>query len=117
MLPTKSLRLDVYLAWINAWPFTPRLDMDGVERIMSVNEMARLFKNENLLDLLKHERLKDIIGPFCYRVDSQEILLRGRIAPSCDETNNLRHRYDPRTKCGCNALYPVPLGTTFESLL
>jgi hypothetical protein len=65
----------------------------------------------------KHERLKDIIGPFCYRVDSQEILLRGRIAPSCDETNNLRHRYDPRTKCGCNALYPVPLGTTFESLL
>jgi hypothetical protein len=53
MLPTKSLRLDVYLAWINAWPFTPRLDMDGVERIMSVNEMARLFKNENLLDLLE----------------------------------------------------------------
>lgn len=117
MQSARNLRLDAYLAWINTWLSSPSLDMDDAKSIMSVDEMARYFKNENLLDLLNHQNLKDIIASFRYRIDSQEILLGGRIAPSCDETNILRHRYDPRTDCSCNGLYPVPLGATLESLL
>ncbi|KAK2758303.1 hypothetical protein FQN54_004149 [Arachnomyces sp. PD_36] len=118
MLRTGNLRLDVYLAWVDAWLSNPRVDRYGAGSIMSIDEMVSFFRDENLLALFKkHENLKRIISSFHFRVDSGEILLGGETAPSCNQTNILRQRYDPRVECNCNGVYPVPPEATAESLL
>ncbi|OJJ81391.1 uncharacterized protein ASPGLDRAFT_68701 [Aspergillus glaucus CBS 516.65] len=112
-----SLRLTAYLAWINAWVSTPWDHKHDAEPVMSVGEMAGFFRDENLLHLLHGDNLKKIITSFRHRVDAKEILLGGTVPPSCDETNILTHRYDPRTDCTCDGVYPVPPAATSESIL
>ncbi|KFZ17445.1 hypothetical protein V502_04599 [Pseudogymnoascus sp. VKM F-4520 (FW-2644)] len=112
-----SLRLNAYLAWVNSWLSTPLDEPYDVESVMSIGDMASHFQDENLLHLLNGDKLKRIITSFRHRVNAKEILLGGSIPPSCDETNILTHRYDPRTDCSCNGLYPVPRGATVEQVV
>ncbi|KFY13926.1 hypothetical protein V492_02971 [Pseudogymnoascus sp. VKM F-4246] len=112
-----SLRLNAYLAWINSWLSIPPRDPSDVQSVMSIVEMASLFQDENLRQLLNGDKLKQVITSFRYRANSNEILLGGSVPPSCDETNILTHRYDPRTDCSCNGFYPVPNGATVEQVL
>ncbi|OBT82808.1 hypothetical protein VE02_09167 [Pseudogymnoascus sp. 03VT05] len=71
-----------------------------------------------LVDHTSSSLLKPVAeASFRYRVNTKEILLGGSIPPSCDETNILTQRYDPRTNCSCNGLYPVPHGASAEQAL
>ncbi|KAE8374821.1 hypothetical protein BDV26DRAFT_300007 [Aspergillus bertholletiae] len=117
MTPTKSLWLDAYLAWIDAWLSTPRNDAHHEDSFMSISEMAAFFDEGSLLQMLDSHILGQIIISFRHQVDSKKVLLGGKVPPSCDETNILTHRYDPRNSCTCSGVYPVPPGCTFESML
>ncbi|KAK2782870.1 hypothetical protein FQN53_009556 [Emmonsiellopsis sp. PD_33] len=117
MLTDRGVGLDAYLAWVSAWLATPAQDDTHDEGpIMTVDEMAKIFQDKILGNLLKYN-IKHIITSFRYRIDAQEILLGGRVAPSCNETNIIKHRYDPKTECTCDGIYPVPPGATLESVL
>ncbi|KAK2874961.1 hypothetical protein FQN49_001912 [Arthroderma sp. PD_2] len=118
-LPNASnIRLGAYMAWVNVWLSTPYDGIiDDTGPIMSIPKMASFFRDENLTHLLSTNKLKHIITSFRYRVHAKEVLLGGTVPPSCDETNILTHRYDPRVNCGCSGLYPVPPGATAESVL
>ncbi|RHZ57373.1 hypothetical protein CDV55_104136 [Aspergillus turcosus] len=117
MAPIRSLWLDAYLAWINAWLSNPRSDTCDEDFVMSLGEMTSFFHEKNLLQLLDSQTLRQIVISFRRNVDSKKVLLGGKVPPSCDETNIITHRYDPRSNCTCSGLYPVPPGATFESVL
>lgn len=111
------LRLNAYHAWVNSWLSVPPHDPCDVESVMTIEEMASFFQDKNLHHLLVGDKLKHIITSFRYRVGAKEVLLGGSVPPSCDETNILTQRYDPRTDCSCKGLYPVPHGASVEQLV
>ncbi|KAM5454301.1 hypothetical protein MaudCBS49596_002318 [Microsporum audouinii] len=115
---SSNFRLDAYLAWINAWLSTSSDGAgDGTGDILSIGEMSACFKEDNLIQLMDTGKLKQIIRSFRHRADAKEILLGGTVPPSCDETNILTQRYDPRVYCDCDGIYPIPQGATIESVL
>ena len=82
---------------------------------MTIKEMTRAFRERTCI--LHYDTLRRIIHSFRYRVATKELLLGGKVPPSCDITNIVTHNYDPRVSCACKGFYPVPDGATSESLL
>lgn len=117
MSSPNSLRLDVYLTWVNAWLSTPMDNACEAGSPISVDEMASLFQEQNLSDLLSGGKLAQVITSFRHRVDAKEIMLGGSVPPSCDEMSILSQNYNPQTDCSCSGVYPVPSGTTLKSIL
>ncbi|GLA31379.1 hypothetical protein AnigIFM63326_010051 [Aspergillus niger] len=116
MRATGSLWSDAYLAWVNSWLSVPWNASENTEDAMSVEEMVKFFGEKYFIHLLNTDNLRRIITSFRRRADANELLLGGQVPPSCIETNILKQRYDPRTNCSCNGLYPVPSGISVESV-
>ncbi|KAJ5629049.1 hypothetical protein N7490_011277 [Penicillium lividum] len=78
MPPTNSLRLHVYLAWVSAWLSTSSdVSCEAGMPIMSVEEMANLFQEQNLNRLLDSGKLAQVVTSFRHMVNAQKILLGG----------------------------------------
>lgn len=111
----KSLEVSAYLAWINCWLTTPSAGMRNYDDFLTVEEMTRAFKDKTRF--LQTDKLRHIVVSFRHRLAAKELLLGGKVPPTCDETNIVLHRYDPRTGCECSGLYPVPSDASAESVL
>ncbi|KAG6828127.1 hypothetical protein H0H92_009119 [Tricholoma furcatifolium] len=121
-----SLRLQVYRAWVDAWLSTstststtdkPTTDASDAS-VPTLERLAVLLRDENLSQLQSDlAQLERIVTLFKHLVRTNQLTMGGRTPPSCDETSILSERYDPRTKCVCSGLYPVPLGLTVEDVV
>lgn len=116
-----SLTLATYLAWVNCWLSTPWYHGFGngspEDALMSMDEMVAPFREKDATALLNSDNLQRLVASFRRRVDDKEILVGGSVPPSCDERNFFKFRYDPKTSCTCDGIYPVPSDATFESIV
>jgi hypothetical protein len=91
-----SARLQVYLAWVDAWLHA---HVDETAKLLSVDEIAILFQDANIDQLLHPATLSQAILSFRHRFHNGEIPLGGVQPPSCAETNLISETYDPRVDC------------------
>ncbi|KAG6811927.1 hypothetical protein H0H92_005258 [Tricholoma furcatifolium] len=115
-MASTSLRLKIYQAWVDTWLSTT--DSPTIEASFpSLEELVPLFREENLIQLQSGSQLKQTVILFKHLVRTNQLTLGGKIPPSCDETNVVSGRYDPRTNCSCSGLYPVPPGFIAEDVV
>ncbi|KAG6810388.1 hypothetical protein H0H92_012071, partial [Tricholoma furcatifolium] len=85
--------------------------------ISSLENLAILFRDENLSQLQSGSQLKQIVTLFKQLAHNNQLTIGGKTPSSCDETNALSERYDPRTNCSCTGLYPIEPGLTIEDVI
>ncbi|KAF3406819.1 hypothetical protein DPV78_001609 [Talaromyces pinophilus] len=108
--PAQTVRLQVYLAWVDAWvstsnpikanSFPPEDDSNLRPEDIFAIQLQEYFREENLPYPLNPDDLKAIIHAFCQQLRWRRIKVGGSLAPSRLETDVFYERYDdPRTKC------------------
>lgn len=106
------LRARVYFAWVDAWLAGFDDTKPGsLKAELTMDELAGLFQEENLLELLNSNKLRQAVQSFQQYHRDGHITLGGHQPPSCDETNILSQKYNPQSDCSCNGIYPVSSNT------
>ncbi|QKX58726.1 uncharacterized protein TRUGW13939_05853 [Talaromyces rugulosus] len=104
----RNTRLQVYAAWVDTWLDT-NVDQNRTQiaKLLSVGEIAILFQDANIDQLLHPDLLPNVIISFRQRFNNGEISLGGVLSPSCTETNLMSEKYDPRVDCTCDGISPM----------
>lgn len=117
-IPADTVRGRAYIAWVDAWVSTstePR--SETVCENIAIEDLAPLFRDENLSELLTGNRVKQVVHAFKRKIMTGQVTLSGKLPPSCEEINILSESYDPRTDCHCNGLHPLAKYMTVEEAL
>ncbi|KAE8359105.1 hypothetical protein BDV27DRAFT_149889 [Aspergillus caelatus] len=97
----------VYLAWVDAWmSLSERPDVGVIEAPLSLKELSRVLIASNRFELLKEKNLTTTIQSFKTHYKTGNIKLGGAKSATCEETDLLSERYDPRTPCHCDGDIP-----------
>ncbi|RAL13286.1 uncharacterized protein BO97DRAFT_413729 [Aspergillus homomorphus CBS 101889] len=111
MLPpptSQSSRLEVYHAWVDTWLRAETSEDDSSDSPpLELETMAALLQDANLSQLRDPTLLRQVVTSFQQRYRNGEITLGGSQPASCDATDLLSARYDPRVECACDGISPM----------
>lgn len=111
----QSLRLRVYLLWVDIWLSEDRFKgLCPTSPIQPVDELAKLFQDEKLSQLLCRDRLSRVAFSFLHHVRVGNLTVAGICAPTCEDTDLLSEASNPRSECCCNGDYPLPTGLIYR---
>lgn len=95
--------LHIFLAWVDAWLlFSHEQEPSASETLLSLEELASLFKDENIHRLVSHDQLIQTIRSFKHHLADGRITFGGKKPPSCDLTDLLSQNYNPQSNCACD---------------
>lgn len=98
--------LQIYLSWVDAWLLSPKEHESTAQAILTLDELAALFKDQNLHKLMNHITLTQAIRSFKSHNVNNQIALGGRQPPSNDMTNLFSETYNPQSDCTCDNTKP-----------
>lgn len=101
--------LQVYLAWVDGWLFILNGHDTAPKHLMSLDELASLFDEENIYQLIDHTRLMQAIHSLREHLKDGRVTFGGQRPPSCQETNLLSEQYNPQVECKCENIEPTIL--------
>lgn len=105
--------LHIYLAWADAWLlYSNGQNAEPAKAPLNLNELAELFKDGNLHELMTHSTLMHAISSFRHHVAAGRVTFGGSYPPSCGETDLLSENYNPQTSCSCDNPPPLKMGST-----
>lgn len=114
----QNLRLRVYLLWVDIWLSEDRFKGPcPTLPIQPVDELAKLFQDENLSQLLYRDRLSRVAFSFLHHVRVGNLTVAGICAPTCEDTDLLSEAYNPRSECCCDGDYPLADGVDLQRFL
>ncbi|KAJ5097767.1 hypothetical protein N7456_008488 [Penicillium angulare] len=95
--------LHIYLAWVDAWLlYSIEQDKSSYATSSNLDEVANLFKDENIHKLLSHDQLMQAVHSFKCQVADGKVTYGGLKPPSCGETDIMSESYNPQTDCKCD---------------
>ncbi|EFR01199.1 hypothetical protein MGYG_04201 [Nannizzia gypsea CBS 118893] len=105
---SESPRLKVYLAWVDIW-LNASGNRDDTQKPppMDVDDLSSLFQDSSLSRALDPALLLAAVTSFQQRYRKGEIILAGTRPPSCEDTDLLSERYNPRVQCTCDGISPM----------
>jgi hypothetical protein len=72
-----------------------------------LDQLASLFDEENLYQLMDHTRLMQAIHSLKQHLEDGRVTFGGQKPPSCEETNLLSEQYNPQVECKCEDIGPT----------
>lgn len=112
-----NTRLSVYLAWVDDWLVSSQGNHLKTADGPPLEEIVALFRDENIHKLLDHTTPTQAVTVVLHQIQTQQVIFGGSVPSSCDETNVVSQKYDPRVNCACTGLYPVPRDASLEEIL
>ncbi|CAI7590805.1 unnamed protein product [Penicillium glandicola] len=98
--------MQVYLAWVDGWLFVSNDHATAPKQLISLGELASLFNEANLYQLMDHTRLLKVIYSLRQHLKDGRLTFGRQNPPSCEETNLLSEQYNPQVECKCQDIEP-----------
>lgn len=99
--PISTPCLQAYINWVKAWQSAPVVDTSNTNVVLK-DLAAKIISG-----MIDQQLLVEAVAKFQQDAKSRSISIGGEVAPTCDDTDLLSAKFDPRVECDCDGLDPT----------